>query len=407
MAMTSTKTICFIVTSFWAYGELTIALEFAIRIRKAGYEPVFLIPPSHENILKQNNIHYLTLIPKSRKLNLIIFNEIKTKYDPVAIVLSDFLNYLFCERHYGITVDDLSIFPGKIGTFDIYDFETTRGRVDTYGFYAKSMYNLSLKSYDFLLQPCPVIHFEKRNNKEFRYSLFSQLKTRTEAVKEEARRALGIKQNQKIILTTAAVWQQRYRLYSNTIPFIKACNKMMETVLEMLPEEIKVISVGHQTLFPGEKKKNFTHYNRMLPDEFTKITNAADLFISNNYISTSMLKNTLSGIPTLLIQNSIFRRNGSEKWFKYKHKNIPAILDNCPVVYPFRLFPVGWYSFLQGIVKDNPFYSLMLHSELFTPKIILGKILKLLYEQDMFKIKRNAYLESLKKLPSIEKSFKP
>ncbi|MCU0285179.1 MAG: DUF6365 family protein, partial [Acidobacteria bacterium] len=124
------KVICFIVTSFWAYGELTIAVDFALRAKKAGYEPVFLIPPSHEAIIKQNNIQYLTLIPGARKLNVILLNEIKTKYEPAAVVLADFLNYLFCERHYGLTIDDLAIFPGKIGAFDIYNFETSQGRVD-------------------------------------------------------------------------------------------------------------------------------------------------------------------------------------------------------------------------------------------------------------------------------------
>jgi hypothetical protein len=405
--MKSMKTICFIVTSFWAYGELTIALEFALRIRKAGYEPVFLIPPSHENILKQNNIRYLTLVPGSRKLNLVLLNEIKLTYEPAAVVLSDFLNYHFCERHYGLTVDDLAIFPGKIGVFDIYDFEATRGGVDTYGFYAKNMKNLSLKSYEFLLQPCPVNHFEKRKEKEFRYSLFHRLESRTKEEKESARRSLGITGDQKILLITSAIWQQKYRAHKDIVPFVTACNKMLEDVLDTLPGDTRVISVGHQTLYPDRKTDRFTHYDKMLPEEFRRVTSAADLYVSNNYISTSMIKMVLSGIPTLLIQNSIFKKNGTIKWYKYKNRNLPGILDRCPVAYPFRLFPVGWYRFLDGIFKNNPFFSLMLQPELFAAEELREKILKILENQEMFDDRRNAYLESLKKLPSIEKEFKP
>jgi hypothetical protein len=405
--MKSMKTICFIVTSFWAYGELTIALEFALRIRKAGYEPVFLIPPSHENILKQNNIRYLTLVPGSRKLNLVLLNEIKLTYEPAAVVLSDFLNYHFCERHYGLTVDDLAIFPGKIGVFDIYDFEATRGGVDTYGFYAKNMKNLSLKSYEFLLQPCPVNHFEKRKEKEFRYSLFHRLESRTKEEKESARRSLGITGDQKILLITSAIWQQKYRAHKDIVPFVTACNKMLEDVLDTLPGDTRVISVGHQTLYPDRKTDRFTHYDKMLPEEFRRVTSAADLYVSNNYISTSMIKMVLSGIPTLLIQNSIFKKNGTIKWYKYKNRNLPGILDRCPVAYPFRLFPVGWYRFLDGIFKNNPFFSLMLQAELFAAEELREKILKILENQEMFDDRRNAYLESLKKLPSIEKEFKP
>jgi hypothetical protein len=405
--MKSMKTICFIVTSFWAYGELTIALEFALRTRKAGYEPVFLIPPSHENILKQNNIRYLTLIPGSRKLNLVLLNEIKLTYKPAAVVLADFLNYHFCERHYGLTVDDLAIFPGKIGAFDIYDFEATQGGVDTYGFYAKNMKNLSLESYDFLLQPCPVNHFEKKKEKEFRYNLFSQLESRTKEEKESARRSLGITGDQKILLITSAIWQQKYRAHKDIVPFVTICNKMLENVLDTLPENIRVISIGHQTLYPDRKTDRFTHYDKMLPDDFRKVTSAADLYVSNNYISTSMIKMVLSGIPTLLIQNSIFKKNGTVKWYKYKNRDIPGILDRCSVAYPFRLFPVGWYRFLHGIVKNNPFFSLILQAELFAAQELREKILKIMENQEMFDERRHAYLESLNKLPSIEKDFKP
>jgi hypothetical protein len=400
------KTICFIVTSFWAYGELNIAIDFALRLRDAGYDPLFLVPPSHEKILKQNNIQYFTLVPKSRKLNLIVFTEIQNRHQPEAIVLSDFLNYLFCERHYGLTLDDLSIFSGKIGTFDIYDYDSTNGKVDTYGFVAKNMHGLSLKSYDFLLQPCPVNHLQQKHEREFRYSLFGQLKQRTQEQKEAARKALKLKPGEKVLLITSAVWQQRYRLYKDIVPFIKTCIKMMETVLDMLPESFRIISVGSQVYFSGIKKRNFTHYNEMLPGKFKKITDATDIYLCNNYISTSMIKNVLSGVPTLLVQNSIFKRDGKESWFKYRDRKLPKILDDCPVAYPFRTFPVGWYGFLRDIVKENPFYSLMLHSEAFTPKTMKNKILKILEEPRMFEEQRKAYVASLMELPTVEKDFK-
>ena len=400
------QTVCFIVTSFWAYGELNIAVDFAIRIRQAGYEPFFLIPPSHEKILKQNNINYMTLVPKSRKLNLILFNEIENRFKPAAVVLSDFLNYLFCERHYGLTVEDLAIFSGKIGTFDIYDYDATKGKVDTYGFVAKNMHGLSLKSYDFLLQPCPINHVKKGNQREFRYSLTGEIKERTEERKLAARKALDLKAGEKIILLTSAVWQQRYRLYKDIVPFIQTCNKMMETILDMLPQNIRIISVGSQVHFVGLKKSHFTHYNEMLPEDFKKITDATDLYLCNNYISTSMIKTVLSGIPTLLVQNSIYRRDGKEQWFQHKDRKLPKMLDDCPVVYPFRTFPVGWYGFLRNIVKDNLFYELMLHSELFTPKTMKNKILKMLETPDIFETKRLEYVDSLNQLPSVEKDFK-
>lgn len=401
------RTICFIVTSYWAYGELTIALEFARRLSLGKYKPLFLIPPSHEEILKQDRIDYLTLVPKSRKLNLILLHEIKNRYDPAAVVLADFFNYHFCERHYGLTVNDLEIFRGKLGTFDIYEFQTTGGRVDTYGFLAANMRGLTLEAYDFLLQPCPVNHFKKKNNKEFRYSLLETVSERTEEKKQATRNRLGIGKDEKIILTTSAIWQKRYRLYEEIVPFIEACHRTMETVFEGLPGNVRVISVGSQVLFTDRRKDNFTHYDKLLPDRFRSIVEAADLYISNNYISTSMVKIVLSGVPTLLVQNSILKRKGTVTWFKYKNRKLPGILENCPVVYPFRMFPPGWYRFLKHIVTGNPFYSLMEHSELFTPAAMKKQILELLSLTWPSRLdeKRKAYLENLEKLPSVAKDF--
>ena len=44
---TRSRTVLFIVTSFWAYGELAIATEFAGRMAGTGFRPLFLVPPTH------------------------------------------------------------------------------------------------------------------------------------------------------------------------------------------------------------------------------------------------------------------------------------------------------------------------------------------------------------------------
>ena len=93
----------FIVTSFWAYGELQIAMDFATGMKNAGNAVQFLIPPSHTKKVESKGFSYQVLIPNAGKLNRILFQDIELTYQPTHIVLSDFLNYAFCERHYGVT----------------------------------------------------------------------------------------------------------------------------------------------------------------------------------------------------------------------------------------------------------------------------------------------------------------
>ncbi len=107
--------ILFIVTSFWAYGELLIALQFAKRIQKHGFEPYFFIPSSHKKILDETNIPYSVLLPKLGNINRVLLEDYNNNYNPDFIILSDFLNYNFCEKTLRFNHKRFGNFQGKIG----------------------------------------------------------------------------------------------------------------------------------------------------------------------------------------------------------------------------------------------------------------------------------------------------
>jgi hypothetical protein len=398
------ENVVFIVTSFWAYGELCIAIDFAHRLKNAGINPIFIIPPSHEGMVRQNHFYYQLLIPKAAKLNRIILKEVEILYQPKAIFLADFLNYSFCEQHYGLTMDDLSIFSGKIGAFDLYDFETAHGCVDTYGFQAKNMKRLSVNDYDILLQPCPVNHISSpKSPNVFRYGLFGNITERVEEDIEKNRFKIGLKRDERMILMTSAIWQHTYRSYHEVEPFIKACYRALEKIISGLPCNYKIFLVGASSIFKNCGDQRFIQINQMPPEQFYQLMMAADVFVSNNYISTSMLKIVLSGIPTLLLKNSFLKRNGVQRWVNGAKLKPPKLLADCSLAYPFRMYPVGWYKFLEHIVRENPFYSLLLQAELFETQGVIQKIRRLANEgPSLFKKQRDIYLNTLHTLPGVE-----
>ena len=106
---------CYIVTSFWAYGELLMAIDLAERQRAAGIEPVLIIPPSHVTMADAKGMRYETLIPGSRKLNVMLLHDVQRRFRPSAVILADALNYSFCERHYGLRLEDLDVFKAAGG----------------------------------------------------------------------------------------------------------------------------------------------------------------------------------------------------------------------------------------------------------------------------------------------------
>lgn len=411
----SKKHILFITTNFWAYGELFIALEAGEALRNTEFVPTYLISPSHERLVKGKGFPYVCLIPKSAKLNQCLLKEIETTYRPSHIVLADYINYALCERHYGLRLDDLAVFSGKLGTLDLYDHRrVARGGFDTYGFSAKEMKGLTADHCEFKLQPAPVLHAKRhRNNPNvFRYPLFHSIVPNSLTRRKNAREYLGIKPEEKLVLLTSGSWQASpSEIHAEVKAFMGACRQALENLLFELPDHVKIICVGSKTLFTTKENKNFIQKGQMglgYESKFRDCFEACDLFISMNSISTSMLEIVLCGVPTLLLSNSFLKKETRKKWIDSHDETEPDELKECPLAYPFRMFPIGWYKALGEIGKNNDFYSLIHHGELFRKKETLSLIDNLLNDgsRDVNNSKLQKYKEKLDRLDQLPDVFR-
>lgn len=392
----------FIVTSFWAYGELQIAIDFASKVSILGHRVMFLVPPSHVDKVKVNNIAYRVLIPNGAALNRILLRDIEDTFIPSFVVLSDFLNYAFCEKHYGLTEADLSVFSGLIGAFDLYNFSLSGRRIDTYGFRAKEISRLCIDDYDFLLQPCPVNKPVLDNSRNrFRYRIFDGIAARSYADIRSAREIVGIEPSEKLIVMTGAVWQSSFRPYTEVKKMVSAVDDVTMKMISRLPQNYKVFWVGpmHQALQEGMTQ--IRHIDSMPPSAFETLMDSADVFVSTNYISTSMIRAALRGTPIVLLGNSYLKRSGELRSLTDHRES--DVLKDIHTIYPFRMFPVGWYSFLEPIVNGNSFYKLTKCVEVFDTEEVSGAIEKAVsgdYEQSLENLHK--YKEEWLKLPDIE-----
>ncbi len=400
--------VLFVVTSFWAYGELLIAIEFAKRVRDSGHEPLFLIPPSHEHILQGYPFKYTVLIPGSRRINQILFQDIEHCCSPELVVMADFLNYHFCDRHYGLLPEDLTIFSGRIGTFDNFDWASTHAQLDTYGFRAKGFDTLTLDDYEFWLCPCPLNKpVASPDPRKMCYPLLGHLSWQNAAVKQLARETIAIPRTQKVILLTTATWQHTYKAYPRVQNFVKVCQQVVEHVLRRLDINTRIVSVGPSTLFQDDRPPNYHVYSQLPPAEFEKYILAADLYISNNIASTTLARVLLSGVPTLVLFSSLNQHDGTANRSAMTFTPTPFIqraLDAVEYCYPFRMFPVGWYAFLNPLVHKNPFCDALLQVELFDEEHFWQAIMDLLYNEALIeKLRGNviAYRRHLQALPDV------
>jgi len=363
-------TIVFIVTSFWAYGELLIALEFAKRAPVTKYRVHFFIPSSHEKILKDYNFEYTVLIPHSRKINRLLFSDFEQRRKPAFIILSDFLNYHFCENHYGLLHEDLELFSGKLGAFDNFDWEHSGRFMDTYGFKAKNMDGIDLSLYGFRLIPSPIVSPRQTgDSSKYYYSLIDTPLEYTEKERLLKRNKLKLNSGKKIILTTSATWQETHKAYPEITNFVKSSNAAFKTIIRKLSENYLIICIGPESFFtPREINQNYVLLGQQTPEVFNEYLQASDLFLSRNLTSTTQARAVVSGIPTVLLANSYFFNNDTRKNEIIKSINDPdsrEVMEPLNLSYPFLMFPVGWYKFLKPHISSNPYSSAYRRLEIF------------------------------------------
>lgn len=404
------RTVLFVVTSFWAYGELTIAVEFARRLAGTAYRPLFLIPPSHRRLIAEAGLDYQTLIPRSGKINRMLLHDIQHVHRPVLVVLADSLNFDLCEQHYGLRRTDLSVFDCPVGTFDDFSWGRPGAWLDTYGFRATIESELTLDGLSFRLRPCPLNHPCPPDPAPgtHPYSLLGDVAPVPTTARAAVRHGLGLRPDRPAVLVTGATWQQMHTAYPQVGGFVNACHRLLERLLTRLLPHADVLAVGPQLVFHDRTPRGFHPLGPLSPARFGELIQAVDLHLSSNIVSVSTHRLALGGVPSVVLMSSLHKREGRQWWGTTPPPQLTAfaarILDELDEVYPYRMFPVGWYHFLDSLLVDNPFRDLVPQVELFDEDHALATIRPLLEpgpEQEKLIHARERYLAHLRALPEI------
>ena len=400
----------FVVTSFWAYGELGIAIEFARRLTGTDFRPLFLLPPSHRGLISEAGIDHQVLIPRSGKLNRILLQDIAHVHRPALVVLADSINYDLCEQFYGLRRSDLSIFDCPVGTFDDFAWGRPGAWLDTYGFRATIERDITLDGLSFRLRPCPLnnpLNLSPAPDIQS-YSMLAHIDEITTTGRVAVRRELGVRDARPVVLVTGATWQQMHGAYPKVAGFVDAGQKMLERLLERLLPHADVLAVGSPLVFRERAPAGFHPLGPVGPGRFRALAQAVDLHLSSNIVSVSLHRLALSGVPSVALMSSLHRREGRLRWRSEVDPEPTGLarrlLDGLDQVYPFRMFPVGWYHFLDSLLAGNPFADLVAQVELFDEEAALASILPLLDEgpeRAALARAREEYLTHLRRLPEV------
>ncbi|WP_438433529.1 DUF6365 family protein [Gorillibacterium sp. sgz500922] len=399
------RNVAFIVTSYWSYGELLIALEFARAIREEGFQPYFFVPSTHGKTVSEQGFAFTALLRGAGGINRILLQDYESRYKPDFVLLSDFLNFHFCEEHYGLSYGDLAIFSGRLGTFDNFDWTCRKRAMDTYGFRAARISDVDIEPYGFQLLPCPIVNpIRPRGKNQYPYPLIGKPLDSSDRTKNELRARLGLPLDKPITLVTSAMWQETYKAYPHVETFVRQTNRAFHRILQFAAQNGLLICVGGGQPDFAQDLPHVLYLDRVMPDRFEQYALASDLLITRNATSTSLAKLAISGVPCLLLKNSLSFVGDPPLTPGFSltdgMKDILTGMDRC---YPYRMFPVGWHSYLEPTLEGNPYLELLAEEEIFDEEGVRRRIASILEQEavrDGIRGKAEDYRRLLAALPA-------
>ena len=175
-----------------------------------------------------------------------------------------------------------------------------------------------------------------------------------------------------------------------------------------LKEPLTILHVGgRKWSFVESDLVDYRHYTSVNSTDYNRMIHCADMFCGTNQISVTLSRAALCGIPVVLFQNDKyidFRKLNTvvsrmPEWYQHMAMETKKVL-------PFRVFPWGWYRFLEPVMRDNGYCDLFDEVPIFQPKKCIDILHRNLFDdgyREKIKLKRDEYIKLLKSLTSPSK----
>jgi Family of unknown function (DUF6365) len=396
------RTHLFLATFPSSVGEITLALRVADDLHQQGDRIVFLICQSHAKIFTDKPYEFVLIDSMMTTLDDHM-DELIEKYNPDSLILVDlhsnavWLNHLkqgtwfFKQNRVPVLAMDIYHLTEKVKYADV--FLNHESHVGYLSSIPKG-----------LISPVPFIAPHATPNA---YNALPPAIEMNEQSKKEIKQELGISNDEKLILMVGAHWQTpkfwqdiHARRLSIYVP------NLTTYYLSLIDSKVRVVHIGPE---PYHISKNlngrYLWLQQMNPQRFQSLLAAADLFVSFNVTATTLSSAIMLGVPILIIRNSIKAMSVDEALSKISNHPSEALLHWLAIatpLYPFYVWPGGYYRVLSPVLENNPFCETFLMSDLLDEQQVTQTCRELLYNEgtrERIKEQQSKYVSLVRSLP--------
>ncbi|GAA0904673.1 hypothetical protein GCM10009558_094090 [Virgisporangium aurantiacum] len=398
-------------------GEVVIALNLVDQLAPAGITGHFVVTPSSETMIKESGLPYTVVDQAMGPAVRDVIDHAVREARPDALVLADYFTYWArLDKQHGIDPWFIEEYGLPILPIDTWEWESTSFRIDLTSDVAPPVSRKILEM-PAHLRPVPL---GRPDAGDSRYGLPYRLATPTDRVSDATRRevfdSLGLGAGDRLLLVPSSAWQQHpvghfgelFRKVAQQVP------ELLAHYLRQLPESTHFVLVGDVAPPMHALPAGRTHVLPPCPPaRYSNLLGSADAVLTLSHPAMTMVRAVLADVPGMVLTNGFGVNGGADvdRVDAAVGGLTPAVRDwltGIGRLYPFRMWPMSFHTFMAPLLADNPYLDAVSTVELLDERAVVSGLSDLLSDgptRERAAAGRAAYRRAVDALPDTREVF--
>jgi len=345
-----------------SWGRTLIAFKIANDLRRNGDLVHFVTHRAASALFEGSNLDVDFVDDHLGGLLKLYLDEIVRTTQPSSILLCDFFSNVNFLLRRGVQPSFIWGHRIPVIALDTWNFNKTGMTIDVgCGKSMELVWNGRsdvMNLFDQLsgrIIPAPLSPIDSDSNV---FNCLPEVMLASRKQREIVRNRFGVEKKKKLILFCTATWQQASYHDPDSTRLANAFPRLLGSYLKSFDSDVHLIHVGPSRLaVMGELVKRYQWIGQLATNEFDALLTSVDLLLSANISATILSRAILAGIPSIVIQNSIDADTLDDviNQMNVLSPKVEFWLKKVLPIFPFRLWPLGYYRFLEPLLRDNPF----------------------------------------------------
>jgi len=227
------------------------------------------------------------------------------------------------------------------------------------------------------------------------------------------RAALGVAPDAPLVLFTSSRFQQpELQVRKPGQRMARLLPRLLADRLEALGPRVHVAHVGPAPFEPMQRAgERYRWVGQVDTARFHALLRAADLMLSFNTTGTTTMAAVAAGLPVAAGMNSWRLRSADEAAAALGAEPSPALrewLSEVAPLFPFHVWGLGLFDFLQPVLRDNPYLRAISLLEVLEEERFVETCRALLFDEAQrarLVAAQAGYVQSVRRLPTAAEAF--